>query len=95
MPQGRTRCPYNRAVTTVRELLNRLRWDVAAERRGVLIEIRTREEGIERLQNIKFESVVDILPRGVTLAGATFLPYHRFVRVWRGDEVLWPPPEGA
>jgi len=95
VPQGWPGWPYNRAVTTVRGLLNRLRWDAAAERRGVVIEIRTREEGIERLQLIDYESVVAILPRGVSLAGDTFLPYHRFVRVRRDPEVLWPPPEGV
>ncbi len=76
-------------------MLNRLRWDAGAERRGVVIEVRTREEGIERLQVIDFESVVGVLPRGVALVGDTFLPYHRFVRVRRGHEVLWPPAEGV
>jgi uncharacterized protein (UPF0248 family) len=92
---ARRRCPYNRAVTTVRELLNRLRWDAAAQRVGVVIEVRTREHGDERLAVIAFESVVDILPQGVTVAGETFLPYHRFVRVRRGPDVLWPPIEGT
>ena len=82
-------------MTTVREVLNRLRWDAAAERLGVVIEVRTREDGIERLEVVEFESVVDILRRGVALSGETFLPYHRIVRVRRGNEVLWPPPEGA
>ena len=82
-------------MTTLRELLNRLHWDVSAERRGVVIEVRTREEGIERIQIIDFDSVVDIRPHGVAVAGETFLPYHRFVRVRRGYDVLWPPPEGA
>jgi uncharacterized protein (UPF0248 family) len=82
-------------VITVRELLNRLRWDAGAKRRGVVIEVRTREEGIESLQVIDFDSVVDILACGVALAGETFIPYHRFVRVRRGHEVLWPPAEGA
>ena len=80
-------------ATTARELLNRLRWDEAVERRGVVIEVRTRDEEVERLQVVGFETVVDILPRGIVVAGDTFLPYHRFVRVRRGSEVLWPPPE--
>ena len=79
----------------MREVLNRLRWDAATERRGVVIEVCTRDEGTERVQVIEFESVVDILPRGVLLAGGTFLPYHRFMQVRRGHELLWPPPEGA
>ncbi len=91
----RNRSSYNRAVNTVRELLNRLRWDSAAERSGVVVEVRTREHGDERIATIDFDSLVEILPRGVTLAGETFLPYHRFVRVRRGSQVLWPPTEGT
>ena len=82
-------------MNTVRELLNRLRWDSAAERSGVVVEGRTREHGDERIATIGFDSLVEILPRGVTLAGETFLPYHRFVRVRRGSQVLWPPTEGT
>jgi len=82
-------------VATVRDVLNRLRWDAASERRGVVIEVRTREEGVERVEPIPFEAVAAILPRGVEVAGGAYLPYHRFVRVRRGSEVLWPPAERA
>jgi len=80
-------------VNTLRDLLNRIRWDAAAERSGVVIEVRTRESGAERVVAITFDSVLEILPQGVTVAGATFLPYHRFVRVRRGARVLWPTAE--
>ena len=82
-------------MATLRDVLNRLRWDAEAERTGVVIEVRTREGAVERLQPIEFESVIEILPRGVAVAGGTYLPYHRVVRVRRGSLVLWPPPEGA
>jgi uncharacterized protein (UPF0248 family) len=81
-------------VSTIRELLNRLRWDDTAQQRGAVIEVRTREHGGERVTVIAFESLVEILPQGVTVAGGTFLPYHRFVRVLRGAEVLWPATRG-
>ncbi len=82
-------------MATVREVLNRLRWDAAAERRGVELEVRTRDAGVERVEAVPFEAVTEILPGGVVVAGGTYLPYHRLVRVRRGSEVLWPPAEGA
>jgi uncharacterized protein (UPF0248 family) len=77
-------------VGTVRELLNRLRWDARAGRAGVVLAVRSREGGVERLEEVDFDAVVDILPGGVTLADGAFLPYHRLVTVRRGGEVLWP-----
>ena len=78
-------------MATVRELLNRLRWDAGARPEGVVIEVRTREAGEERVEPVPFGSVLEVLPAGVVVAGGAFLPYHRFVRVSRGGEVLWPP----
>lgn len=75
----------------MRELLNRLRWDAGSRPDGVVIEVRTREAGEERITAVAFESVVEVLPAGVAVAGGVFLPYHRFARVRRGDETLWPP----
>jgi uncharacterized protein (UPF0248 family) len=76
-------------MTTVRELLNRLRWDPGAGRARVLLKIRVRVGGEERLHDVRFEDVAEILPGGVNLADGTFLPYHRIVDVRRGDEALW------
>ncbi|MGE5234864.1 MAG: RNA repair domain-containing protein [Acidobacteriota bacterium] len=76
-------------VRTVRELLNRLRWDLAATAVGVVLEVRSREGGGEVIEAVRFEEVTDILPAGVVVADGTFLPYHRLVTVRRGDEVLW------
>jgi len=74
---------------TLRELLNRLRWDVAAGREGVVLAVRTREGGVELVDEVSFDGVVEILPAGVTVADGTFVPYHRIVTVRRGDETLW------
>ncbi|HPW54195.1 MAG: DUF504 domain-containing protein [Thermoanaerobaculaceae bacterium] len=77
---------------TVRELLNRLRWDPTAVRVGVTIELRVRKQGRETTQQLPFELVQEILPAGVVSQDGTFLPYHRIVAVRRGREVLWPAP---
>ncbi len=82
-------------MATVRDLLNRLRWDAEAKRSGVVVEVRTRDAGVERVETVAFETVSAILARGVALADGTYLPYHRFVRVRRGSEVLWRAREGA
>jgi uncharacterized protein (UPF0248 family) len=82
---------YNRSVATVRELLNRLRWDAGSRPDGVVIEVRARKAGEERVEPVPFESVIEVLPAGVVVAGGVFLPYHRFVRIRRGGELLWPP----
>ena len=78
----------------MRELLNRLRWDAGSRPEGVVIEIRTRVAGEEVVAPIPFASVLEVLPAGVVVAGDLFLPYHRFVRVRRGGEALWPPAAG-
>jgi uncharacterized protein (UPF0248 family) len=78
-------------VATVRKLLNRLRWDAGSRPEGVVIEVRTRNAGKQRIEPVPFDSVREILPAGVVVAGEVFLPYHRFVRIRRGDEVVWPP----
>jgi len=76
-------------MPTVREVLNRLRW-AGGSPGQVVLEIRVRQGVAERIDEIEFADVVEILPRGVTVADGTFLPYHRVVAVRRGEEVLWP-----
>ena len=56
-----------------------------------MLEVRTRDGGVERRAEVGFESVLEILPGGIVVAGDTFLPYHRVVRVRRGPAILWPP----
>ncbi len=82
-------------MATVRELLNRLRWDVGSRPAGVVIEVRDRRDGEETIEPVPFAAVSEVLPAGVVAAGGVFLPYHRIVRVRRGDEVLWPPAAGG
>lgn len=78
---------------TVRELLNRLRWDPHAPGEGVVLVLRVRMEGRETVQDLPFEAVGEILPAGVLSLDGTFLPYHRIVAVRRGVEWLWRSPE--
>jgi uncharacterized protein (UPF0248 family) len=78
---------------TVRELLNRLRWDPRTQRDGVVLLLRVRVEGRETVQELPFEAVGEILPAGVVSQDGTFLPYHRVVAVRRGAEWLWRAPE--
>ncbi len=73
----------------LREVLNRLRWGGAPLEEPVTLEVRTRERGEERVASVAFEEIAEVLPAGVNVADGTFLPYHRVVRVKRGDEVLW------
>jgi uncharacterized protein (UPF0248 family) len=74
---------------TLRELLNRLRWDRNAGSEGVVLTVRSREGSVEKVEELAFDSVVAILAGGVTVADGTFLPYHRVVSVRRGEEALW------
>jgi len=76
-------------VGTVREVLNRVRWDRRGARGAVVLTVLAREGGVERSHEVEFASIVAILPGGVTVADGTFLPYHRLVSVRRGEEVLW------
>ncbi|MGV8039533.1 MAG: RNA repair domain-containing protein [Thermoanaerobaculaceae bacterium] len=78
---------------TVRDLLNRLRWDPGAAQAGVTIVLRVREEGRATTQELPFDDVREILPAGVLSRDGTFLPYHRMIVVRRGPEVLWRAPE--
>jgi uncharacterized protein (UPF0248 family) len=74
---------------TVREVLNRLRWDAGEDGAAAALEYVTRGEEGERCESAAFADVVEILPAGMTLAGGTFIPYHRLRRVRRGGETLW------
>jgi uncharacterized protein (UPF0248 family) len=74
---------------TVRELLNRLRWDAGEDAAPVAVEYVTRGEAGERTGTAAFADVVEILPAGVLLSGGTFIPYHRLRTVRRGGEELW------
>lgn len=78
---------------TVRELLNRLRWDSHAASDEVVLLLRVRVEGRETIQELSFEAVGEILPAGVLSRDGTFLPYHRVVAVRRGADWLWRAPE--
>jgi uncharacterized protein (UPF0248 family) len=73
----------------LRDLLNRLRWDQAAGGRAVRFDVRERSEAGESVRALSFTALAEILPRGVTLADGTYIPYHRILTVRRGDEVLW------
>jgi uncharacterized protein (UPF0248 family) len=77
---------------TLRDLLNRLRWDVAAPSADVVLDARVRASGEETVEVVRFDEVVEILPAGVTVADGTFLPYHRLLEVRRGSQVLWRKP---
>jgi len=81
-------------MPTVREVLNRLRWDPRGGPEVVVLAVRVREGGTENIEEIEFASVLEILPGGVTVADGTFLPYHRVVAVRRGVEVLWRSSSG-
>ena len=74
---------------TLRELLNRLRWDAGEDAAAVVIEYLARVESEERIEAVAFADVVEILPAGVMLSGETFIPYHRIRTVRRGREELW------
>jgi uncharacterized protein (UPF0248 family) len=76
-------------VATLREVLNRLRWGSPGGTGTVVLSVRVREEGVEHIEEIGFDSVIEILPLGVTVASGAFIPYHRVVAVRRGEEVLW------
>lgn len=78
---------------TIRELLNRLRWDPHTPGEGVVLLLRVRAERRETIQELPFESVGEILLAGVLSRDGTFLPYHRVVAVRRGAEWLWRAPE--
>lgn len=81
--------PYNRGVATLRDVLNRLRWDVGGVAVPTVLAVRIREGRKEQIREIDFDSVTEILPRGVLVADGTFLPYHRVIAVRHGEEVLW------
>ena len=74
---------------TLREVLNRLRWNAGNTAGGVVVTYREREGGDNRERHVAFAEVAEILPRGVNLADGTYLPYHRVVAVRRGAELVW------
>lgn len=80
---------------TLRELLNRLRWDAASNPAVVLVWALSRNAGRATARAVAFASVAEILAAGVLLADGTFLPYHRILRVSVGGETVWQSREGG
>lgn len=74
---------------TLRNVLNRLRWDPVEAGPPVVLEVRSREGGEETVASVPFDHVTEILAAGVLVADGTFLPYHRVVSVRRGGALLW------
>jgi uncharacterized protein (UPF0248 family) len=77
------------AEKTLRDVLNRLRWDGSIIAAGAVIEFVTRGESGEHIEVAPLEQVTHVTAAGVTLAGGTFIPYHRVRHVRRGGEELW------
>ena len=77
------------AERTLRDVLNRLRWDGSTTAAGTVIGFVTRGENGEQVEMARLEQIADITATGVTLAGGTFIPYHRIRTVRRGREELW------
>ncbi|MEP0775652.1 MAG: DUF504 domain-containing protein [Acidobacteriota bacterium] len=73
----------------LRDLLNRLRWDAGQQTSSVVVSVRVRREGGERVEELSFTSVMEVGSRGVTLRDGTFLPFHRVVAVIAGGRRLW------
>lgn len=78
------------ANNALRELLNRLRWDARQESSSVMLSVRVRRGGVERVEEHSFTTVVAVGARGVTLLDGTFLPFHRVVAVSADKRTLWP-----
>jgi uncharacterized protein (UPF0248 family) len=76
-------------MATLREVLNRLRWGPPGGTGTVVLSVLVRTNGVERIEEVGFDVVIEILPLGVTVASGAFIPYHRIVAVRRGEEVLW------
>lgn len=74
----------------LRDLLNRLRWDGGQQTSSVVVSVRVRREGGERVEELSFASVAEVGARGMTLRDGTFLPFHRVVAVSAGRRRLWP-----
>ena len=74
---------------TLRELLNRLRWDTTQQPGQVELTVLSRMDGEVALEQVGFAAVSEVLPAGVLLTSGTFLPYHRFVRVQVDGVAVW------
>lgn len=80
---------------TLRDVLNRLRWDPGSESRGIVLRVLTRWGGEAGLDSVPFERIADITASGVVLGDGTFLPFHRIHQVVRGEASLWRRSDGA
>ncbi len=74
----------------LRDLLNRLRWDGRQDISSVVVSVRVRREGGQRVEELSFASVAEVGARGVTLQDGTFVPFHRVAAVFAGRRRLWP-----
>ncbi len=83
-------------METIRDVLNRMRWDPSADGAAVVLRVRVRHDGRETVDEIAFADVAGILPGGVECGGGVFIPYHRVVEIVDAGRTLWPSgPDGA
>ena len=82
-------------METIRDVLNRLRWDPSADADAVVLRIRVRHDGHEAVDEIAFAHVDHVLPEGVECRGGVFIPYHRVVAIHDRGRTLWPRGEGG
>ena len=80
---------------TLRELLNRLRWDGEARPAEVVLTVLSREAGRDAEKAVVLTAGARFLPAGVLLADGTFLPYHRVISVRVGAETAWRARRGS
>lgn len=82
-----------RRGATVRDLLNRARWDEHAGGSGLTLAVRERQGNHEKIRHVAFSEVAEILAAGVLTADGTFFPYHRIISVTTARGPVWQARE--
>jgi uncharacterized protein (UPF0248 family) len=80
--------------STLRDLLNRARWDEHAGAAELTLTVRERRNSHEGTRVVPFVDVVEVLAAGVVTADGTFFPYHRIIALTSARGPLWQAREG-
>lgn len=89
MPAGlKSPSVHASVMPTCKEVLKRHRWDPNRSMEGLLITYRHRGAPQDE-RTIPVDDVDDLGSSFVVTVDDTHIPYHRILRIERGDEAIW------
>jgi uncharacterized protein (UPF0248 family) len=72
----------------LKDLLNKIKWDQKEEKEKYFLTYRDNlaEKGFIK---IPFTEIIEIQPKGISVIGVDFIPFHRILKIEKEYQVIW------